>query len=113
MFPTGWSSPPGTSRRQAAKGLFTDLSPYLAGDKVEKYPNLANIPTAAWKYSCFEGGLYGLPMPTPLVNDAFFFRKDLFDEMGLEQPKTADEYIAVAKLRSNAAGRQIAIAWRS
>ncbi|WP_458115842.1 extracellular solute-binding protein [Arthrobacter sp. D2-10] len=90
-----WNIPPRFG--QAAKGLFTDLAPYLAGDKVKKYPNLANIPTAAWKYSCFEGGLYGLPMPTPLVNDAFFYRNDLFDEMGLEQPKTADEYIAIAK----------------
>lgn len=96
-----WNIPPRFG--QAAKGLFTDLSPYLAGDKVEKYPNLANIPTAAWKYSCFEGGLYGLPMPTPLVNDAFFYRKDLFDEMGLEQPKTADEYITIAKEITNPA----------
>lgn len=90
-----WNIPPRFG--QAAKGLFTDLSPYLAGDKVKKYPNLANIPTAAWKYSCFEGGLYGLPMPTPLVNDAFFYRKDLFDELGLEQPRSADEYLTIAK----------------
>ena len=90
-----WNIPPRFG--QAVKGLFTDLSQYLAGDKIKKYPNLANIPTAAWKYSCFEGGLYGLPFPNEQVGNAFFYRKDLFDEMGLEQPKSADEYIAVAK----------------
>jgi putative aldouronate transport system substrate-binding protein len=91
----GWNIPPRFG--QAVKGLFTDLSEYLAGDKIKKYPNLANIPTAAWKYSCFEGGLYGLPFPNEQVGNAFFYRKDLFDEMGLEQPKSADEYIALAK----------------
>ena len=56
-----WNLPPRFG--QAVTGLFTDLSQYLAGDKVKKYPNLANIPTAAWKLGCFEGGLYGLPYP--------------------------------------------------
>lgn len=90
-----WNLPPRFG--QAAKGLFTDLSEYLAGDKVKKYPNLANLPTSAWKYSCFEGGLYGLPYPAEQITDALFYRKDLFDELGLEQPKSADEYISVAK----------------
>ncbi|WP_309108816.1 extracellular solute-binding protein [Arthrobacter sp.] len=91
----GWNLPPRFG--QAAKSLFTDLSEYLAGDKVKKYPNLANLPTAAWKYSCFEGGLYGLPYPAEQITDAIFYRKDLFDELGLEQPNSADEYISVAK----------------
>ncbi|WP_457963903.1 extracellular solute-binding protein [Arthrobacter sp. D1-29] len=90
-----WNLPPRFG--QAAKGLFTDLSEYLAGDKVKKYPNLANLPTASWKYSCFEGGLYGLPYPAALITDAFFYRKDLFDELGVEPPKSADDYISVAK----------------
>src|SRR5436190_2062356 len=33
-----------------AVGLkFVDLTPYLAGDKVKDYPNLAAIPTGAWQ----------------------------------------------------------------
>ncbi len=96
-----WNIPPRFG--QAVKGLFTDLSEYLAGDKIKKYPNLANLPTSAWKYSCFEGGLYGLPYPSDQVTNAFFYRKDLFDELGLEPPKSADEYIAVAKEITNPA----------
>lgn len=90
-----WNLPPRFG--QAAKGLFTDLSEYIAGDKAKKYPNLANLETPAWKYSCFEGGLYGLPYPAALITDAFFYRKDLFDELGVAAPKTADEYLTLAK----------------
>ena len=51
-----WNLPPRFG--QAAENLFTDLSEYLAGDKVKKYPNLANLPTDAWKYSVLNCGLY-------------------------------------------------------
>lgn len=90
-----WNLPPRFG--QAAESLFTDLSEYLAGDKVKKYPNLANLPTDAWKYSVFNGGLYGLPYPGTLLNDALFFRADLFEELGLQQPTSAAEYLEVAK----------------
>ncbi|PYI40201.1 sugar ABC transporter substrate-binding protein [Arthrobacter psychrolactophilus] len=90
-----WNLPPRFS--QAVTSVFEDLSPHLAGDKIKKYPNLANLPTAAWKYGAFAGGLYGLPYPSTLITDAFFYRKDVFTELGLEAPKTADEYISIAK----------------
>lgn len=90
-----WNIPPRFG--QAVKNLFTDLSEYLAGDKVKKYPNLANIPTDAWKYSVFNGGLYGLPYPGTLINDAFFYRRDIFTELGVEPPTSAEEYLTVAK----------------
>ncbi|POH74323.1 extracellular solute-binding protein [Arthrobacter glacialis] len=90
-----WNLPPRFS--QAVATVFEDLSPYLAGDKAKKYPNLANIPTAAWKFSAFADGLYGLPYPSTLITDAIFYRKDIFTEMGLEAPKSADEYLSIAK----------------
>lgn len=96
-----WNLPPRFS--QAVTSVFEDLAPYLAGDKVKKYPNLANLPTAAWKFSSFAGGLYGLPYPSTLLTDAIFYRKDIFTEMGLEAPTSADEYLAVAKELTNPA----------
>ncbi|WAP52991.1 extracellular solute-binding protein [Arthrobacter sp. ATA002] len=95
-----WNLPPRFG--QAAENLFTDLSEYLAGDKVKKYPNLANLPTDAWKFSVFNGGLYGLPYPGTLLNDAFFFRADLFEELGLKQPASAAEYLDIAKEATDA-----------
>jgi len=95
MVIPGWNLPPRFG--QAAAGVFQDLSGFLAGDKVNKYPNLANIPTAAWKMGCFEGGLYGLPYPGALLSDAIFYRADLFEELGITPPKSADELRATAK----------------
>ena len=88
-----WNLPPKFD--QAVGALFADLGPYLAGDKVKDYPNLANIPTDAWKYSVFEGKLYGLPYPGEVIQNAFFYRKDIFDELGLPLPTDAESFIEI------------------
>ncbi|WTP60554.1 extracellular solute-binding protein [Streptomyces phaeochromogenes] len=80
-----------------------DLGPYLSGDKVKEYPNLAAIPTDAWQYSIFGGKLRGLPQPAPtVVGIVPFYRKDVFDKEGYELPTTADEFLALAKEITNA-----------
>lgn len=88
-----WNLPPKFD--QAVTSLFADLSPYLAGDKVKDYPNLANIPTDAWKYSVFQGKLFGLPYPGEVIQNAFFYRKDIFDELGLPLPTDAESFITI------------------
>ncbi|MDQ0792799.1 extracellular solute-binding protein [Streptomyces sp. B1I3] len=81
--------------RNAITAKFADLGPYLAGDAVKKYPNLANIPTGAWQYSVFGGKLRGLPMPNPVIGNAFFYRKDLIGSGAL--PASADDLLAFGK----------------
>ncbi|TWG06971.1 carbohydrate ABC transporter substrate-binding protein (CUT1 family) [Streptomyces brevispora] len=81
--------------RNAISAKFADLSPYLAGDAVKKYPNLANIPTGAWQYSVFGGKLRGLPMPTPVIGNAIFYRKDLIGSGAV--PASADDLLAFGK----------------
>jgi putative aldouronate transport system substrate-binding protein len=41
--------------------LFADLGPLLEGDRVLRYPNLANLPTYMWRNGLFNGVLYGVP----------------------------------------------------
>ncbi|MFD5631562.1 extracellular solute-binding protein [Streptomyces sp. NPDC127072] len=80
-----------------------DLGPYLSGDKVKEYPNLAAIPTDAWQRSIFGGKLRGLPMPSSYVpNIVPYYRKDIFDAKGYQLPTTADEFLALAKEITNA-----------
>ncbi|MFI6337329.1 extracellular solute-binding protein [Streptomyces sp. NPDC050535] len=80
-----------------------DLGPYLSGDKVKDYPNLAAIPTDAWQRSIFGGKLRGLPMPSSYVpNIVPYYRKDIFDAKGYQLPTTADEFLALAKEITNA-----------
>jgi len=83
---------------EAVDSLFTDLTPYLAGDKVLEYPNLANIPTDSWRYCVWNGKLFGLPFPDAGVPNALFYRDDLFEKKGIKDlPTTLDDLLALAK----------------
>jgi putative aldouronate transport system substrate-binding protein len=80
-----------------------DLGPYLAGDKVKKYPNLAAIPSDAWRMGIFGGALRGIPMPAATANwIAPLYRKDIFDKKGYSVPKSADEFMSWAKEATSA-----------
>lgn len=67
--------------RSAIDSRFADLGPHLSGEKVEKYPNLAAIPTAAWRMSVFGGELKGLPLPSGAVDIVIpYYRQDVFED---------------------------------
>lgn len=77
---------------------FADLGPYLSGDAVKEYPNLAAIPTDSWQRSIFGGKLRGLPMPAPWAPSIVpLYRQDIFEKEGYEIPKSCDEFLALAK----------------
>ncbi|HKT00169.1 MAG TPA: hypothetical protein VJT31_11615, partial [Rugosimonospora sp.] len=61
-----------------------DLTPYLSGDAVKEYPNLANIPTSCWQAQCIhDGGIYGLPVPRAQLGQTLFRRDDILAARGL------------------------------
>ncbi|MFF9126222.1 extracellular solute-binding protein [Streptomyces sp. NPDC014889] len=101
----GWNM--GGKIPSAITSKFADLGPYLSGDAVKQYPNLAAIPTDAWQRSIFGGKLRGLPMPAPYVTNIVpLYRKDLFDKEGYEVPTSADEFLALAKEITNARAKR-------
>ena len=78
-----------------------DLTPYLAGDAAKDYPNLAAIPTPAWKnsISAVNGALYLVPIhrqmtSIPPYGGNFFKNIDQWDaELGQDfVPKNADDF---------------------
>ncbi|MEY9994682.1 putative aldouronate transport system substrate-binding protein [Streptomyces sp. V4I8] len=92
----GWELVGKISNAVTAK--FMDLGPYLAGDKVKKYPNLAAIPSDAWRMGIFGGALRGIPMPAATASWITpQYRKDLFDKKGYSVPKSPDEFMSWAK----------------
>ncbi|MFG1912231.1 extracellular solute-binding protein [Kribbella sp. NPDC048928] len=102
----GWNISGLTRFGQAADKLFEDLTPYLAGDKVSAYPMLANLPTRAWAYGVWNSQLKAVPFPSEGFPWALFYRKDLFDELGAQPPKSADDLLALGKQLTDAkAGR--------
>ncbi|MFI9629605.1 extracellular solute-binding protein [Streptomyces sp. NPDC052042] len=77
-----------------------DLTPYLAGDKIKDYPNLAAIPKAAWQSAIFGGKLYGIPIARTGTGGAGFYRHDLFAEVGvtgLDQITGLDRFVELCK----------------
>ncbi|MEU8810119.1 extracellular solute-binding protein [Streptomyces violaceoruber] len=88
-------------------GKFADLGPYLSGDAVKEYPNLAAIPTDAWQRSIFGGKLLGLPMPSSYVSGIVpLYRQDVFEKEGYEVPRSCDEFMAMAKDATNARAKR-------
>jgi ABC-type glycerol-3-phosphate transport system substrate-binding protein len=85
-----WIQIPGWNTNTLAFGdavvaKFVDLSPYLAGDKISAYPNLANIPTGAWASGVWNGKLYGLPVypSNASIAGTYFYRKDILAKYGI------------------------------
>ncbi|KUM67755.1 extracellular solute-binding protein [Streptomyces curacoi] len=101
----GWNM--GGKIPSAIISKFADLGPYLSGDAVKEYPNLAAIPTEAWQRSIFGGKLRGLPMPAPYAPSMVpLYRQDIFEEEGYEVPKSCDEFMALAKEITNAKAKR-------
>ncbi|MEV7399997.1 extracellular solute-binding protein [Streptomyces sp. NPDC091267] len=77
-----------------------DLTPFLAGDKVKDYPNLAAIPKGAWQSAVFGGKLYGIPIARTGTGGAGVYRHDLFEEAGvtsLDQITGLDRFVELCK----------------
>jgi putative aldouronate transport system substrate-binding protein len=85
-----------------------DLTPFIGGDAVKDYPNLANIPTPCWAETVVNGSIYGVPVPRAPFLNAFLVRQDLVDQAGLQQPTSADDFkkflTALTKAQQNQFG---------
>lgn len=78
--------------------LFTPLDEFLAGDAINDYPNLANVPTLAWQHTIYNGHIYGIPIPRATIMNYNFIRQDIFDAVGVSSsPKGYDELVETTK----------------
>ncbi|MEU4269503.1 extracellular solute-binding protein [Streptomyces sp. NPDC026092] len=77
-----------------------DLTPFLSGDHVRTYPNLAAIPAGAWQECLYGDKLYGVPITRYGTSGAGFYRHDLFREVGVESLdalSSLDRFLEVCK----------------
>jgi putative aldouronate transport system substrate-binding protein len=77
---------------QFFKAKMADLTPYLSGDAIKEYPNLANFPTLTWRHTVFNNAIYGVPVPYPLFLWVHWVHQNLLDDEKVERPKDAAEY---------------------
>jgi len=72
-----------------------DLTPYVSGDAVKEYPNLAALPTIAWRNTAvFNNKLLAVPVSRPSVGTGLFKINEIYDkEIGENYlPKNAADY---------------------
>ncbi|NGO06776.1 extracellular solute-binding protein [Streptomyces sp. HC44] len=75
-----------------------DLTPFLSGDAIEDYPNLAGIPTHAWRDMGRIGGrIYGVPLERPVPGSTLWVNQEFFTDAGMKEGWTSQDFAAVAK----------------
>jgi putative aldouronate transport system substrate-binding protein len=77
---------------QFLKSKCADLTPYLSGDAVKDYPNLAAFPTDAWKVGVYGSSLYGVPIVYSTLYRVFWAHQELLDKAGLGFAKDTDDF---------------------
>ena len=98
-----YSRPGASSTLAAAAGVpqflqsqAADLTPFLAGDAAKDYPNLAAIPTQAWKNAgcAYQGHLYMIPIHRYLPSFMWLKNSTVYDkEFGASYvPKNGDDF---------------------
>ncbi len=85
-----------TGTPQFLQAKAADLTPFLAGDAAKDYPNLAAIPTTAWKNGgcAYQGRLYMVPVHRYLPGQMLVKNSSIWDkEIGVDYvPKSADDF---------------------
>ena len=104
QLPTWWN--PNFETGELAGTQLADLTPYLAGDKVKAYPNLAALPTGAWECGVWDNKLYGIPSfaSGTSFTGAIYYREDVFASRGISAADvtSADDLMALGKELTNA-----------
>jgi putative aldouronate transport system substrate-binding protein len=80
---------------QLLRSKAADLTPYLSGDAVNDYPNLAHFTSPTWRIGVVEGKIYGIPSARPPIGPVMMYRADLFEQAGVpvdKAPKNADDF---------------------
>jgi putative aldouronate transport system substrate-binding protein len=99
QLPSWWNS--NFNVGELAGTQLADLTPYLSGDKIKKYPNLAAIPTGAWRAGAWGDKLYGIPSYSSgfALAGILFFRRDILDAKGItaDQVRSADDLMNLGK----------------
>ncbi|WP_167134052.1 type 2 periplasmic-binding domain-containing protein [Arthrobacter sedimenti] len=88
---------------------FQDLSPYLSGDAVLDYPNLAALKPDSWRTAVVNGKIWGAPIPSTPFGQVMVGTSKTWDKVGGLNAKDADEFFEKAKELSNPGAKQYAL----
>ena len=76
----------------------TDLTPYLSGDAIKDYPNLANIPPYAWPVAVYNKKIFGVPVARAgLSANVMMGKKKDIDQIGVTKISNTDDFTKMLK----------------
>ena len=73
------------------QGAFLDMTPYVTGDAIKDYPNLARFPDFMWEATKLDGKIYGVPCPGGRSGQVPAFRTDWSKKILGHKPTNATE----------------------
>ncbi|MDC5698217.1 sugar ABC transporter substrate-binding protein [Intrasporangium calvum] len=76
---------------------FQDLTPYLSGDAVLEYPNLAALKPESWKTAIVNGKIWGAPIPSTPFGQVMHGNKTMWDQVGGLQCSSGAEFMEKVK----------------
>jgi putative aldouronate transport system substrate-binding protein len=88
---------------------FQDLTPYLSGDAVLEYPNLAALKPDSWRTAVVNGKIWGAPIPSTPFGQVMVGSKATWEKVGGLNAKDANEFFDKVKELSNPAKKQYAL----
>lgn len=88
---------------------FEDLTPYLSGDAVLEYPNLAALKPDSWRTAVVNGKIWGAPIPSTPFGQVMLGNKATWSKVGGLNAKDADEFFDKVKELSDPSKQQYAL----
>lgn len=77
-----------------------DLTPYLSGDAIKDFPNLANLPAYAWPPTVYNNKIFTVPIAAGGLRgagQAMMARWQVLDQAGIMKISSADEFEGILK----------------
>ena len=69
-----------------------DLTPFVSGDAIKEWPNLAALPTLGWKGMVYNGKIFAVPLVQHLFYWGLWGHQELLEQNSLDWPTSADDF---------------------
>jgi putative aldouronate transport system substrate-binding protein len=95
---------------QFLRSSYTDLTPFVAGDAIKEYPNLAAFPTSAWAQVTIDSAIYGVPVVRGAWNNVSYKNATLFSAIGADTPRDSADFKRILQQLNHPESNQFALA---
>jgi len=79
-----------------------DLTPFVSGDAIKEYPNLAALPTIGWKGMVYNSKIFAVPIASAQFYWGLWGHQEWLENTNQNWPKNATEFRQLLKTLTNA-----------